>query len=641
MFVVRRESHNPILAPRREHPWEALGTYNPAAIKTDEGVRLYYRALANPAALVSPYAGQSTIGMAFSEDGVHFHSRRQVLMPHEAWEAFGCEDPRATILNGQTYLSYTALGGYPFHADNIKVGMAISKDGEKFDERHLVTPFNAKAFTLFPDNVGGPDGQARYAALLSVHTDRPPSEICLALADKVEDFWSADFWTKWYANWQTHALTLRRSDRDHIECGAPPLKTEKGWLIFYSYIVNYFGGSPGGGGPKVFGIEAALLDLKDPAKIIGRTYPFLVPQEIYERYGVVPEVVFPTSAIANNDGTVDCYYGAADTVCAKARLKMRDLLATLEAGGRTQAITRAPSNPILTPQGDGFEKRATFNAAAIDLEGTAYLIYRAMSDDRTSTFGLATSRDGVHIDERVSKPCYTPRADFEMKHGEGNSGCEDPRIVRIDDTLYMTYTAYDAVRAPRGAITSISVNDFLARRFDTWAMPALVTPDQVDDKDVGLLPEAVRGQYLLYHRVSGRICADLLPDLTFQKPVSRCIEIMGPRDGMWDSLKVGIAGPPIKVEGGWLLVYHGVSRRSRYRLGAALLDPSGITVVSRTADPIFEAVESYEQEGEVSHVVFSCGQVVRGDTLYVYYGGADKVLGVATGSLSHILSALT
>jgi predicted GH43/DUF377 family glycosyl hydrolase len=630
MFFVKRDPHNPILSPRREHPWEALATFNPAAIKKHDGTRMYYRALANPAALVSPYAGQSSIGMAFSEDGQHFHSRRQVLAPQESWEAFGCEDPRATILEGKTYLSYTALGGFPFNADNIKVAMAISDNGEHFEERHLLTPFNAKAFALFPDKVDG-----KYAAFLSVHTDRPPGEICLALADRIEDFWAADFWTKWYADWKSHALVLRRSDHDHVETGAPPIKTDKGWLFFYSYIVNYYGG-----GPRVFGVEAALLDLKDPLKVLGRTYPFFVPEEIYEQYGVVPDIIFPTSAIVNDDRTIDLFYGAADTTCAKATIKLDNLLETLDAGGKTRPFVRAKENPILVPQ-EGFEKIAVFNAAAIDIDGTAYIFYRAMGDDHTSTVGLALSKDGIHIDERLKEPCYVPRADFEKKNAGGNSGCEDPRVVLIGDTLYMTYTAYDGVRAPRGAITSIKLDDFLARKFDAWAMPVHITPDQVDDKDVGLLPEAIKGQYLLYHRVSGRICADLLPDLTLKKPVSRCIEVMGPREGMWDALKVGIAGPPIKVKDGWLLIYHGVSRRSRYRLGAALLDQNGTAVISRAADPIFEALEPYETQGEVGNVVFSCGQIVRGDTIYLYYGGGDRVLGVATGSVSHILSALT
>ena len=89
------------------------------------------------------------------------------------------------------------------------------------------------------------------------------------------------------------------------------------------------------------------------------------------------------------------------------------------------------------------------------------------------------------------------------------------------------------------------------------------------------------------------------------------------------------------------MIYHGVSRHATYRLGAALLDADGLTVLARTADPIFEPLEKYEQEGDVANVVFSCGAVVRGDTVFLYYGAADKVLGVATASLSHIVDALT
>jgi predicted GH43/DUF377 family glycosyl hydrolase len=223
----------------------------------------------------------------------------------------------------------------------------------------------------------------------------------------------------------------------------------------------------------------------------------------------------------------------------------------------------------------------------------------------------------------------------------GNSGCEDPRIVRIGDMLHMTYTAYDGVHSPAGAVSSISVDDFLARRFDKWSMPFILTPANYDDKDLALAPEKIDGNYLLYHRINSQICADLLPDLTNGKRVSRCIEIMGPRPGMWDGAKVGGAAPTIKVGDNWLMIYHGVSRHSNYRLGAALLDPLGTTVLARTADPIFEPLEPYEKAGEIANVVFSCGMVVRGDTIFLYYGAADRVIGVATGSLSHIVDALT
>ncbi len=633
MFVVRREPHNPLLSPRREHPWEALATFNPSVIREDDGWRMYYRALSNPAALVSPYAGQSTVGEAFSEDGIHFNPRRQVLMPQEAWEAFGCEDPRATVFENVLYLSYTALGGYPFSKDNIKVGLAVARDGKNFTERHLVTPFNAKAFALFPERIGG-----KVVAMLAVHTDDPPSEICLVYADEVEDFWSPAFWATWYKDWQSHKLVLKRTEADHVEVGSVPVLTQHGWLIFYSYIENYFSSSG-----RVFSVEAAILDRNDPSKLISRTESIMVPEEIYEEYGLVPNIVFPTSATIGDSGKLDLWYGAADTVCAKASIDLHDLMRALDPEKPARTFRRAPENPILLAQGDGFEGHNVFNPAAIDINGSIYILYRAMDTKNTSTIGLAISRDGVSIDERLSEPIYVPRADFEMKHGTptGNSGCEDPRIVRIGDTLYLTYTAYDGVRVPAGAVSSISVDDFLARRFDKWSTPLLLTPDGVDDKDLALLPEKIDGNFLLYHRINNQICADLLPDLTSGKRVSRCIDVIGPRRGMWDGEKVGSAAPPIKVGNNWLMIYHGVSRHAEYRLGLVLLDSSGTSILARTADPVFEPLEAYEKVGEIANVVFSCGAVVRGDTLFLYYGAADAVVGVATASLAHILDALS
>jgi predicted GH43/DUF377 family glycosyl hydrolase len=633
MFVIRREPHNPILSPRREHPWETLATFNPSVIRESNGWRMYYRALSNPAALVSPYAGQSTIGEAFSEDGLHFNIRRQVLIPEESWEEFGCEDPRATVFEGATYLSYTALGGYPFSKDNIKVAIAVAHDGKNFTERHLATPFNAKAFALFPERVGG-----KVAALLTVHTDEPPAEICLVYADTVEDFWSPTFWETWYADWKSHKLTLKRSDNDHVEVGSVPVLTPHGWLIFYSYIENYFSDRD-----RVFSIEAALLDRDDPSKIISRTESIMVSEEIYEQYGLVPNIVFPTSVTLGDKGQLDIWYGAADTVCAKASVKLHDLMRALDPERPARTFTRVPENPILSARGTGFESRDVLNTAAIDINGSIYLLYRAMDKANTSTIGLAISKNGVTIDERLQEPMYVPREDFEMKHGgsTGNSGCEDPRVVRIADTLHMTYTAYDGVHSPIGAISSISVDDFLARRFEKWSIPFLLTPDGVDDKDLALLPEKINKNYLLYHRVNNQICADLLPDLTSGKRVSRCIEVMGPRRGMWDGAKVGSAAPPIKVGDNWLMIYHGVSRNGTYRLGAALLDPSGTSLLARSVDPIFEPLEKYETEGEVANVVFSCGAVVRGDTVFLYYGAADRIIGVATASLAHMLDALS
>jgi predicted GH43/DUF377 family glycosyl hydrolase len=156
-----------------------------------------------------------------------------------------------------------------------------------------------------------------------------------------------------------------------------------------------------------------------------------------------------------------------------------------------------------------------------------------------------------------------------------------------------------------------------------------------------LFPEKINGNYLLFHRISNQMCIDPFPELVPGERANRCIDVMGPRYGMWDGLKIGSGAPPIKVGNNWLVIYHGVSRHSTYRLGAALMDPSGLNVVARTADSIFEPLENYELQGEVPNVVFACGAVVRDDTIFLYYGGADRVIGVATASLSHILEALT
>jgi predicted GH43/DUF377 family glycosyl hydrolase len=138
------------------------------------------------------------------------------------------------------------------------------------------------------------------------------------------------------------------------------------------------------------------------------------------------------------------------------------------------------------------------------------------------------------------------------------------------------------------------------------------------------------------------ICADFLDALDFKKNIlTRCIEIMGPRPGMWDSKKIGIAGPPIKTKKGWLLIYHGVSKTNTYRLGAVLLDLKNPSIIiSRSVDTILEPLEEYETKGIVPRAVFSCGQVVRGDCLYIYYGGADTVLAVAKVSLKKLLAIL-
>jgi predicted GH43/DUF377 family glycosyl hydrolase len=109
-------------------------------------------------------------------------------------------------------------------------------------------------------------------------------------------------------------------------------------------------------------------------------------------------------------------------------------------------------------------------------------------------------------------------------------------------------------------------------------------------------------------------------------------------DSEWESEKIGIAGPPIKTGAGWLLIYHGVSASHHYSLGIALLDLNDPSkVIARQSQPILEPELEWEVHGHVPNVVFSCGQVIIDDELWVYYGGADTCIGVASVIMSDIV----
>lgn len=624
MFTLTRSKQNPILSPLREHPWEAAASFNGCPVVQGRKTTLVYRAMSEPELMKEPHIRTSVIGVARSKDGVNYEGRQVLIYPDSDFDRLGCEDPRVTKLGRNYYIFYTALGGYPFSADNIKVAVALSTDLKKITEKHLVTPFNAKAMALFPEKING-----KMAALVTVNTDRKPSDICYIEFDKPEDIWSPEYWETWYSKLDSHKISIRRLPDDHIELGAVPVKTDSGWLIVYSHIQRY--GRP----DQVFGIEIVLLDLANPRRVIGRTRgPFMVPEEYYEHTGQVPHTIFPSGALIRGEH-IEIYYGAADTFCAVATIPLNNLLRSLTAEQEV-SLKRFLGNPIITPRpGVLWEEKGTFNPTAIDLGKSTHILYRAVSADNISTIGYATSSDGFSIDERLDKPIYGPRLDIESK------GCEDARIMQIADRVFMTYTAYDG-SIPRVAVTSIGVSEFLKRSWSKWSAPEIITPMDTDNKDAAILPEPINGKYMIFHRVHESICADFLSSLDFSKEkVTKCIAIISPRKGMWDGGKVGISAPPVKTIHGWLLLYHGVSWSTTYRVGAVLLDLLDPTIVlARTAIPLFEPKEEYERKGTVSNVVFPCGLVVRGGVAYVYYGGADDVVGVATIKMKTLLDML-
>lgn len=624
MLQVNSYLYNPILTPEPKNSWESTAVYNGSVVKVGDKYLMVYRSLGN---------NLSTISIAQSSDGLVFNKRRQILLPEYDWEKYGLEDPRITRLDDKFYIFYTAISAASPGRDSIKVAVAITKDFISF-EKHLVTPFNAKAMALFPQRING-----QLVAILSANTDDPPSHTALAFFEKEDDIWDPTFWQKWYQDVTKNEIKLRRITTDHTEIGAVPIETKDGWLLIYSHIQDYFNGSYG-----TFGIEAVLLSKDNPQKIVGKTAEaIMVPQEKYELEGMISNIIFPSGALIEGSDLY-IYYGAADNYIALATTKLNDLLTELPGNiNFAPKLDRFIENPIISPVAEHeWESRATFNPAAILIDNKVHILYRAMSSGNTSVLGYAQSIDGQNISLRLDKPIYVPRAEFETSQSPGSfSGCEDPRITQIGDQLYMLYTAYDGHTPPKIAMTTISVNDFTSQNW-SFTNPQIISDPSFDNKDGCLFPELINNQYVLLHREGGKgIMIDYVQDLEFKEhhlEGEACFMI---GKNKWENAKMGIASPPLRTDRGWLLLYHGVSSTdNHYRVGAMLLkldDPQ--VVIGRTKYPLFEPETDYEKYGEVNNVVFPCGAVIKNDQLFVYYGGADKVIGVATKNLNQILNS--
>lgn len=303
-------------------------------------------------------------------------------------------------------------------------------------------------------------------------------------------------------------------------------------------------------------------------------------------------------------------------------------------------------NPIIRPIIENlWESKATFNPAAIFDEDKVHIIYRAIGQDDVSVLGYASSLDGLHIDQRLASPIFVPTEPFESSgpyrgHAPGKftsgggcfGGCEDPRITKIDDRLYMTYVAYDGWNPPRVALTSIDFGDFLDHRWD-WNKPVLISKPGVVDKNACLLPEKINGKYVIFHRIFPDILVDFVDNLNFDGTTFlEGQHKITPREHHWDSRKIGVGAPPIKTDDGWLLIYQAVGEKdsSRYHMGAMLLDHDDPTrVIARSHLPILSPDMWFENEGHKAGVAYPCGAVNMHNNLYVYYGGADTVVCVA------------
>ncbi len=307
---------------------------------------------------------------------------------------------------------------------------------------------------------------------------------------------------------------------------------------------------------------------------------------------------------------------------------------------RTQQalFQRHPRNPILTASDWPYLINSVFNAGATLLpDGTTLLLCRVEDRRGHSHFCVARSKNGVNHWEIDREPTLLPDAE---NYPEEVWGIEDPRITYVEELgrYVIAYTSYS-----RGGP---GVSLALTQDFRSFERLGVVMPPH--DKDAALLPRRINGLWALIHRPTTHLVAHIWisysPDLKFWGHHKLLLEAR--HGAWWDADKIGLSPPLIETSKGWLALYHGVRQTasgSFYRLGAALLDlHNPERCLYRSNEWIFSPEATYERFGDVANVVFPCGYTLGadGDTINLYYGGADSCIALATGSVTRILNWL-
>lgn len=283
---------------------------------------------------------------------------------------------------------------------------------------------------------------------------------------------------------------------------------------------------------------------------------------------------------------------------------------------------RHPANPILVPDPlNAWEALNVFNPAVVYHNEIFHMFYRAQGLNYVSSIGYAISSDGIHFN-RMRDPIFAPEGELESR------GVEDPRITYLEDEqrFIMAYTAY----------SDLGVTPMFAESSNllSWKRIGALAYGE-DNKDHVLFPVKIQNQYLSFHRRPPSICYALSPDLVkwdLRGPILR------PRPESWDSLRVGAGGVPVLTDLGWLVIYHAYDSDHVYRLGACLLEyEAPWQVISRSKTFFMEPAEIWEQKGDVPNVVFSCANPVVNGTMYLYYAGADRMIGLATAKLLDVI----
>lgn len=326
-----------LLEIRSDIEFENGGVLNPACVEKDGIIHMFYRAVRK--------RNFSTIGYCQIKDGqVVYRMDEPILKPEYLYERMGIEDPRVTYLEGKYYMLYTAYDGI-----NALIAYATSNDLKNWTKKGLISPqisydeaedifrnsgvSNKYTFfeqyyryenndkihlwekdaMLFPKKING-----QFAL---IHRVLPGIQICYF--DDFEQL-TQDFWKKYLVNLNNYVIIDPKMEHEsgYIGGGAVPIETEKGWLLIYHSVEEHKGN-------KIYRASVALLDLKNPQKVVGRLpYPLFSPEEIWEKKGEVNNVVFPTATSIDGD-ILSIYYGAADDMVGVRTVSLRDLLSKL------------------------------------------------------------------------------------------------------------------------------------------------------------------------------------------------------------------------------------------------------------------------------------------------------------------------
>lgn len=299
---------------------------------------------------------------------------------------------------------------------------------------------------------------------------------------------------------------------------------------------------------------------------------------------------------------------------------------------KVQIVERYPGNPILTKDDVPYPVETVHNAAVTKYNDKYIMLFRSHLRNGRSIIGIAESEDGFNFNVRP-KPFLTPGKNGLFLIYE-EFGVEDPRICKIKDNYYITYSAY----------SKHGVRIVLAKTKNFNSVEKISFITATDYRNLVLFPEKFNERYVRIDRPHSKISPwsmwiSYSPDLIHWGDSELIIK---PVQYHWDEMKIGPGATPFKTDEGWLNIYHGVfptMSGSVYRLGVALHDLDNPAKIIGVADNwILQPEDKWEITGYVSNVVFTCGAVPENDgTVKIYWGGADSVMCVGTAIIKELV----